>query len=156
MKEFLIVFFLCLIIGSFINGYKDTQQAKPESPSADKSDSKSDQSTLTSTSETTFHDDVLNKGNTPVLVDFYADWCGPCKMMTPIMNSVNKDYAGRAQLYKVNVDQNPTLSEKYEIKSIPAFLVFKNGKVVENLSGMQSKDAINTALDKHLGDLIAQ
>ncbi len=85
-----------------------------------------------------FEKEVL-QSQLPVLVDFWAPWCGPCKSMLPIVEEIAKETAGKVKVCKVNVDENQELAQRYGIMSIPTFLVFKNGNLVSNTVGMQSK-----------------
>ena len=94
-------------------------------------------------------DDFL-KTDMPVLIDFWADWCMPCKMMGPVMEELAKAYAGRARLGKVNVDNNPQIAGRYGIMSIPHFLIFKNGDRVEKIVGAVGRDPLENALKKYL------
>jgi thioredoxin 1 len=86
----------------------------------------------------------------PVLVDFWAEWCGPCKAIGPSIEELAQEYAGRAEVYKFNVDTDTELSGRYGIMSIPALLVFKNGKVVDTLVGAAPKATIAGMLERHL------
>jgi thioredoxin 1 len=86
----------------------------------------------------------------PVLVDFWADWCMPCRMMAPVMEELAKAYAGKARFGKVNVDENPQIAGRYGIMSIPHFLIFKNGTRVEKIVGAVGRDPLENALKKHL------
>jgi thioredoxin 1 len=97
-----------------------------------------------------FETDVL-KSDQPVLVDFWAQWCGPCRMIAPIVEQVAGDYAGRARVGKLNVDENTAVPQKYGIKGIPTLILFKGGKEEERIVGATSKDAIARMIDKHLG-----
>ena len=103
---------------------------------------------LTFTTEN-FDAEVL-QSDIPVLVDFYADWCGPCKMMAPAVEELAKDFSGTAKVGKLNVDNSPEIAEKYGIMSIPTLLIIKQGQVAYKAVGVQSKqviaDAINQAL----------
>ena len=103
---------------------------------------------LTLTAEN-FAQEVL-KSPTPVLVDFWAEWCGPCKAIAPTIEAVAKDYQGRAKITKLNVDQNIATSSRYNIKGIPTLLLFKNGMVKEQIVGSTSKESISKIIDKHL------
>ena len=86
----------------------------------------------------------------PVLVDFYADWCAPCRMTAPVLEELARDRAGQIKLMKINVDQNPTTAGKYNIQSIPTMMLFKNGKAVETLVGAMSKDMLLDRLTPYL------
>ncbi len=94
-----------------------------------------------------FDKEVL-KADRPVLVDFWAVWCGPCQMQGPIVEEVAKTMTGKAKVGKVNVDENPTTAQKYNIMSIPTLMVFKNGTVVKQFIGVQSKDILMGELNK--------
>ena len=96
-----------------------------------------------------FEAEVLNS-DVPVLVDFWAPWCGPCQMMGPIIEDLAKEFdAGKAKVGKINVDENQVVAGKFQVMSIPTFLVFKNGEVVETLVGGLPKDKLKEAIDKH-------
>ncbi len=96
-----------------------------------------------------FNDEVLNS-DIPVLVDFYADWCGPCKMMMPVVEKMAETYDGKVKVGKVNSDDENALAAKYNIMSIPSFLVFKNGEVINSATGAMSADALAKMLDEAL------
>lgn len=84
----------------------------------------------------------------PVLVDFYADWCGPCKMMAPIIDELAKEYEGSVKIGKLNVDDNPETARQYRVMSIPTMIIFKNGEAVDNVVGVVSKNVLKEKLDK--------
>jgi len=86
----------------------------------------------------------------PVLVDFWAEWCAPCRMTAPVLDDVARDKAGHIKLVKINVDQNPSTAERFNIRSIPTMILFKNGQAVETLVGAMSKDALLERLGPHL------
>jgi thioredoxin 1 len=96
-----------------------------------------------------FDQDVL-KSDQPVLVDFWATWCAPCRMIGPTVDSIADEYAGRVKVGKVNVDQNPAVLTRYGIRSVPALLLFKAGQIQEQVVGLASKDVLGKLLDKHL------
>ncbi|MDO4700309.1 MAG: thioredoxin [Moraxella sp.] len=90
------------------------------------------------------------EGNLPVLVDFWAPWCAPCKAIAPILDDLSVEYAERARIIKVNVDDNPNLAAQFGIRSIPALFVFKNGQKVEAVVGGRPKSELATLIDNHL------
>jgi thioredoxin 1 len=96
-----------------------------------------------------FKQEVLeNEG--VVLVDFWAPWCGPCQMVSPVIEEIAKEMGSKAKVGKVNVDEEGALGQEYEIMSIPAVFVFKNGEIVERLIGAMNKDSYVEAVEKHL------
>ena len=99
--------------------------------------------------EDNFDAEVINS-EIPVLVDFYADWCGPCKMMMPVVEKMAEKYDGKIKVGKVNSDDESSLAAKYNIMSIPSFLIFKNGNVVNSATGAMSADALAKMLDEVL------
>ena len=94
-------------------------------------------------------DNFLNT-DLPVVVDFWADWCMPCRMMGPVMEELSQAYEGRARFAKVNVDEDPQIASRYGIMSIPQFLIFKNGTRVEKIVGAVGRDPLENALKKYL------
>jgi len=96
-----------------------------------------------------FEEEVL-KSDRPVLVDFWAEWCAPCRMMAAAVDAVAHEYAERAKVGKVNVDENQSVTSRYNIRGIPTLLLFNKGQVQEQIKGAISKDAIVKMLEKHL------
>ena len=96
-----------------------------------------------------FDADVLKSG-APVLVDFWAEWCGPCKRLGPTVDALATEYAGKVTVGKLNVDENPKVSEKFQIRGIPTILIFKGGQIVESLVGLAQKEDLKKAIDKHI------
>ena len=99
--------------------------------------------------EANFENEVINSDQ-PVLVDFWAEWCGPCKMVGPIVDEIASEYEGKAKVGKVNVDENPGISAKFGIRSIPTILYIKNGEVVDKSVGAVPKAALTDKLEAQL------
>ncbi len=104
--------------------------------------------TLTFT-DAAFDSDVL-KSDKPVLVDFWAEWCGPCRMMTPTIDAIATDYEGKAKIGKLNVDDNGQTAMRYQIRGIPALLLFKDGKIVDQRVGAVGKSDLEKMLNAHV------
>jgi thioredoxin 1 len=105
-------------------------------------------------SDASFENDVL-KSDRPVLVDFWAAWCAPCRMLAPTVENVADKYASTARVVKLNVDDNPSVSQRYGIKGIPTLILFKNGREEERVVGATSEVAISRMLDKHISTATA-
>ena len=103
----------------------------------------------TTFTESNFRHEVLENPQ-PVLVDFWAPWCGPCQVMAPVIDQLATEFAGRATVGKVNVDEQPALAQRYGIRSIPAFLVFKHGHVADQAVGITSQQVLSALLAAHL------
>ena len=99
--------------------------------------------------DATFKAEVL-ESPLPVLVDYWAEWCGPCKMIAPILDEVAKEYTGKLKVAKLNIDDNPRTPGEYGIRGIPTLLLFKGGKVVEQIVGLVDKGTVARAIEKHV------
>ncbi len=100
-------------------------------------------------SDSTFEKDVLQH-HQPVLVDFWAEWCAPCRMLAPTVEAVAEKYASSARVVKLNVDDNPSVSQRFGIKGIPTLILFNGGQEAERVVGATSKDAISRMIDKYV------
>ena len=106
-------------------------------------------SDINSVSDSSFDQDVL-QSDTPVLVDYWADWCGPCKMVAPVLEEIAKEYSGRLKVCKINIDENEATPPKYGIRGIPTLMLFKNGNVEATKVGALSKSQLAAFLDSNL------
>lgn len=97
--------------------------------------------------ESNFNEQVLSSPQ-PVLVDFWAEWCGPCKMIAPVLDELATEYGGKVKIAKVNIDEHQNLAAQYRVTAIPTLLVFKGGQVVEQMVGAKSKRDLKASLDK--------
>jgi thioredoxin 1 len=101
---------------------------------------------LVQVKEGEFENEVI-KSEKPVIVDFYADWCGPCKAMEPIFDQLSKKYEGKVKFVKLNVDENQSIAIEYGVMSIPTLIIFKEGKPVDNLMGLQDENSLEEKLN---------
>jgi thioredoxin 1 len=100
-------------------------------------------------SASNFKEEVLD-ADKPVLVDFWAAWCGPCRMIAPVVEQIAEEYNGKLKVAKLNVDENPSIASQYEVMSIPTLFVFKDGNVASRLIGYMPKDRLKQAIDQVL------
>lgn len=99
--------------------------------------------------DTDFETSVLGSDQ-PVLVDFWAEWCGPCRMIAPTLEAIAEEYQGKASIYKMNVDENMSVPQRYGIRGIPTLILFKGGKEEERIVGAVSREAIAKVIDKYV------
>jgi thioredoxin 1 len=100
-------------------------------------------------SDASFEQDVL-RSETPVLVDYWAEWCGPCKMISPILDELSREYGDRVQVAKVNVDENQATAARFGVRGIPTLMLFRNGAMIASSVGALSKSQLTLFLDSHL------
>lgn len=106
-------------------------------------------SSAAAVTDASFEDDVL-KSNVPVLVDFWAPWCGPCRMVSSTVDEIAQDFAGKLKVYKLNTDENPQVASQYGIRSIPTLMLFKNGVKVDTVVGAVPKPTLTSTISKHI------
>ncbi|GMR23914.1 MAG: thioredoxin [Acidobacteriota bacterium] len=105
--------------------------------------------TVEAFTDASWETDVLSS-KLPVVVDFWADWCAPCKIMAPTIEALARELDGRARVGKLNVDENSVVSDRYEIRGIPTVMIFENGEVIEQVVGVTSKEYLAELIDEHL------
>jgi thioredoxin 1 len=106
-------------------------------------------SSATAVTDASFEQDVL-KSSLPVLVDFWAPWCGPCRMVASVVDEIAKEYTGQLKVYKLNTDENPNIASQYGIRSIPTLMLFKGGVKVDTVVGAVPKTTLVASLTKHI------
>ena len=105
---------------------------------------------ILNTTDSQFNEDVI-QSECPVLLDFWAEWCGPCKMIAPMLETIAEEYQGRLKVVKINVDENPQTPLKYNVRSIPTLLLLKGESVEGQQVGAEAKGALASFIDKHIG-----
>jgi thioredoxin 1 len=104
---------------------------------------------ITAITDDSFEKEVIS-ADMPVLVDFWAEWCGPCKMIAPILDEVSQSYQGRLKIVKINIDENNATPQKFGVRGIPTLMLFKNGELESTKVGAMSKSQLTAFLDSHL------
>ncbi len=154
MKEAFIVFIIALIIGAIFNGNQEASNAPStpqQSASGQPTDTEEALSKMTSVDESNFESEVIDS-QTPVLVDFYSDTCGPCKKMEPILAEVATEHQGTLKVARIDVLRAPHLAQKYQISSIPVFMVFKEGKCEYSTTGAMPKNQVLAMVKPYISE----
>jgi thioredoxin 1 len=107
-------------------------------------------SSATAVTDASFEQEVI-KSDVPVLIDFWAPWCGPCRMVAPIVDEIAKEFEGKLKVLKLNTDENPNVASQYGIRSIPTLMIFKGGEKVDTVVGAVPKTTLSGTINKHLG-----
>ena len=100
-------------------------------------------------SDDSFEQEVLNS-DTPVIVDYWAEWCGPCQMIAPILDEIAREYGDKLKVAKINVDENPVTPQKYAVRGIPALMIFRGGEVIDSRAGAMTKSQLSAFIDSAL------
>ncbi len=106
---------------------------------------------ITILTDENFEQEVVQSDG-PVVIDFWAPWCAPCKAIAPIMDALSEEYAGKVKFAKLNVDDNNASAVKFEIRSIPTIMIFRNGQILDQIVGAVPKESVKKLIDKHLSD----
>ncbi len=148
---------IVVLFGLLAAGCEDDQEPAAQRPAEGEAPQTADEgaeavgtSEIVRVDAATFESEVIGS-SIPVLVDFYADWCGPCRALHPTLEELAAEYAGRVKIVQVNVDENGDLASRYNVRGIPALFVIKGGQTVDQTVGLQSKADLARMLKKHLG-----
>ncbi len=140
MREVLITFLFALVIGAMING--SNGPAGSHAPNTLQQETPIEDSSLVpAVTQASFDSEVL-QSESPVLVEFWATWCGPCKRMKPVVDEIAKDFEGKMKTVKVDIDAEPELASKFNVNGVPTLVLFKNGRPVTTLSGVIAKESL--------------
>ena len=111
----------------------------------------SENTNIIDVTETEFNDQVIEASESKlIVVDFWAPWCGPCRMVAPVVEEISKDFEGKIKVFKLNTDENPNVASQYGIRSIPTLMIFKGGQKVDTVVGAVPKATLSSTLSKHL------
>ncbi|HEY9870788.1 MAG TPA: thioredoxin [Candidatus Obscuribacterales bacterium] len=146
MKDLLVSFLIALVAGSVLNGYMQSGSVEPSTLEGGELNTEA-LASMVDTSDGKFSRDVLESSK-PVLVDFWAKWCAPCKVMHPVLQSLADEYADKLQVVRLDVDANPSTTEKYSVSEIPTFIIFKDGKKMARFTGVTPKERLADAIKR--------
>lgn len=145
MREALITFLFALVIGAIING--SNGPAVSHAPNTLQQETPAEDSSLVPAATQASFDSEVLQSETPVLVEFWATWCGPCKRMKPVVDEIAKDFEGKIKTVKVDIDAEPELASKFNVNGVPTLLLFKDGRVVTTLSGVIAKKSLTEQIN---------
>ncbi len=149
MKEAIIVFLFALVVGAFINGFSNVGAPATPEPQPGIEQPSSSGASVSDTSDTGFDNDVLTS-TSPVLVDFYSNTCAPCRQMAPVVDKLATEYGDKVKVVRLDVDTNPSVTARFNVATIPTFIVFKNGERGESFTGLVPKEILSSAINKSL------
>lgn len=149
MRDALIAFFACLVIGAIINGSNGTAISHVPASLQQDANAAEDSDLVPAVTQASFDSDVL-QSEKPVLVEFWATWCGPCKQMKPVVNEIAKEFEEQIKTVKVDIDAEPELASKFNVNGVPTLMLFKDGKMVTIVSGVTSKETLAEQINRVL------
>lgn len=141
MRDALIAFFACLVIGAIINGSHGPAVSHVPASLQQDASAAEDSNLVPAVTQASFDSDVL-QSEKPVLVEFWATWCGPCKQMKPVVDEIAKEFEEQIKTVKVDIDAEPELASKFNVNGVPTLMLFKDGKMVTIVSGVTSKETL--------------